>query len=457
MEKHASTIICRLSAVFITLALTAVAASANSLLNPGFESAGSNATTAANWTQFGASARSTTNNTTVSVRSGFFSMQTVSPGTTNTDATGAYQDVPASSGQSWRLTGYTLTWQNDRALGPDRYGQAQLVFLDSSSNILQVVEGLRYGTDANLPVNTWVPFEVDATAPAGTAAVRTYVLYVGNIQDVGSIFYDDLNLYQPGPTPTTGSVTTQPAVQISWPTSSPTNGIDYQIQTTPDLVFTNLPAVNVVTNSSFETNAVPWAAFNGAGQTAAAVARTGTGCMRINDAASTVGGCDQIYSGITPGQVWDLQGYGYNWSLHPMNQPSTRGLLKIVWLNSSGATLAAVNGDTNLIGTIDSPPFAGVVSAIQMSSASPQNTWTLLEARATAPPGASQLQVFCLLVPQASPTTETCLFDDVIAFQPVSFNGWANLGPLWLGNSHTNQVYDLIGTNKTKFYRVITP
>jgi hypothetical protein len=458
MEKHPVTNICRLGAVFIIAVALTVSAHANSLLNPGFETVGTNATTAANWNQFGNAFLSGTNNTLTTIRTGQYSMQAGPTATNVLLGSGAYQDVAANPGDTWRLTGYILTWINAKVTGPDAYGVAQLTFLDSSSNVLQTTETPYFGQTANMPVNTWVPFQVDATAPAGTALVRTYILYVGDSQDGGNYYFDDLNLYKPGVGFTTGSVTAQPAVQVSWPTSTPTNQTDYQIQATTSLVFSNPPVVNVLTNGSFETNATPWFVFNGAGQTTNAPARTGTGVMKlVQNHTTSVAGCYQIYSGIAPGSVWDLQGYGYNWSAQPMFQATTRGLIKIVWLNNSGSAVAAVNGDTNLLGTVDFAPNAGVVSAVQMSSASPQNVWTFLEARATAPTNATQVQVFCLLVPTTTTTTETCLFDDLTLAQSVAAVGWQDFGPLWLGTSLTNQVFDLISANSNKFYRVTTP
>src|SRR6267154_6842097 len=109
MEKHTVTNICRLGAVFIIMALTVSAAHANSLLNPGFETAGTNDTTAANWNQFGNAARSGTNNTLTTIRTGGFSMQAGSTATNAPAGSGAYQDVSAIGGDTWRLTGYLLT------------------------------------------------------------------------------------------------------------------------------------------------------------------------------------------------------------------------------------------------------------------------------------------------------------------------------------------------------------
>jgi len=306
--------------------------------------------------------------------------------------------------------------------------------------------------------------EVDATAPAGTATVRSYALYVGNNQDGGSIFFDDLNLYQPSTT-TTNTVATAPGVQIAWPTSPPTNGIDYQLQSIPSLVFSNPPAVNVCSNGGFEGGAAPWITFNGAAAvTSNAVnpVRTGSGSMKLATVAS-VPGCFQntatlATAVVTPGQVWSLQGYGYNSSTTPMHSAATRALLKIVWDDSTGAAIAPVSSDPNLIGSLDAPPNYGIVSSPQMTGASPQNTWTFLVCQGTAPSNAVSVSMFCLLVPSGNGgQTETAFFDDLSFFQPVGFNGWVNFGPLWLGNGQSNQTVDAFGTNATKFYRMTTP
>src|ERR1017187_4719882 len=179
MEKRASTIICRLGVVLTVLGLAAIAAHANSLLNPGFETLGSNATTAANWNQFNNAGVSATNANLfpITAHSGVNSMQTQAPGNTNFDASGAYQDVSASPNQNWRLTGYCLNWQNSEMIGPGTFAAAQLAFLDLTNAIIQTVDSPHFGTDAAFPLDRWSPFEIDATAPANTAKVRAYVLY----------------------------------------------------------------------------------------------------------------------------------------------------------------------------------------------------------------------------------------------------------------------------------------
>ena len=188
-------------------------------------------------------------------------------------------------------------------------------------------------------------------------------------------------------------------------------------------------------------------------------AHTGTNTLKEVTASTGLVPVTYQSEGLTPGSVWDLTGYAYNWSGAPIHQAGTRALLKIVWQDSNGASLQCVPQaqDTNLIGSIETGSYPGITSAIELSGISPQNVWTLLESRGTAPAAAAQIQSFCILVTGASGPTETVFFDDISTFQPIGFFGWKDLGPLWLANGHTNQVYDVMGTNATKFYRVITP
>src|SRR5579862_1397563 len=263
MEKHPVINVCRLVAALVAVTLTAATAhAANLLQNGGFEIPSTNAALAANWNIFGNAAASGTNNTVVTVHTGLVSLSAGITATNVLAGSGAYQDVTTGPG-NYRLTGYLLTWINAKLTGPDSYAVAQLVFLDGGNNVLQTIESPHYGTDANLPVNTWVPFEVDGVAPASTATVRCYLMQISDSLDSGSIFFDDVSLYTPS-TSNTASVTTSAGVQVSWPTSARSNGVSYQVQSTKSLVFSNAPIVSVLTNGGFETNAAPWTTFNNA-------------------------------------------------------------------------------------------------------------------------------------------------------------------------------------------------
>ena len=476
MEKRASTIICRLGVGLIVLGLVAITANANSLLNPGFETL-SPSNTAANWTQFNVSGVSQTNNTLFSItaHSGANSMQTQPPANTNFDASGAYQDVVASMGQNWRLTGYILNWQNSQLGGPGTFATAQLAFLDSTNGIISTFDAPHFGFTNSFPLNVWSPFEIDATAPANTAHVRTYVLYVGDSADHGSAFFDDLNLFNPvGGSNTSTTVTVSPAVQISWPTSaSITNQtINYQIQSTTNLVFTNFPSVNVVSNGGFEIGAVISNANNGAlsgwsngNQGSKTISsypnptHSGIGALRLLDTTTAV---PVVFQGgpssanpipVIPGNIWDLQGYGY---ISSSDSPLVGGfgLIKLTWNDASGNLVQPVAGDPALIGTAVIGGANGGIESLHMTSASTVNQWTFLEARGTVPSGAAYAVIFEILVGQSG--GGAMRFDDVTFAKPTTTFGWANLGPTFPGTGNTNNLSDLINTNKQNFYRVTT-
>jgi len=247
-----------LGVVFSVLVLTAVATHANSLLNPGFETGTTNVPDS--WVLFNNAFRTGTNDSNfgITAHSGAFSLKTFGPFTNVLDASGAYQSFPTGSGQSWRLTGYALNWQNDLLSGADAYGVASLIFLDNTGgtgNVLQVVSTPHLGQDVPFPIDTWQFIEVDGTAPLNTATVRAQVAHVGQVGQSGSVWWDDLNLYQPSGVTNVNAATVQPAVQVSWPTDPPTNSTHYQIQSINNLVFTNLPPVNALTNAGFEASA----------------------------------------------------------------------------------------------------------------------------------------------------------------------------------------------------------
>ena len=461
---------------------------ASVLTNPGFETgtASNEDSNALGWTQFNDAFRTSTNipggdpsgsGFGLSAHSGAFSMKTFGPFGTNADASGAYQGSSASSGQAWRFTGWVLNGVNDQLAGPDGYGVAQLIFLDNTGgtgNVLQATSTLHYGTDLPVPLNVWQKFEVDAVAPAGVATVRGQVAHVGNVNDSGSMWWDDVTMYQ-----VTGSnvnsVVTQAAVQVSWPTSTPSNAVRYQIQSTPTLVFTNLPALNALTNAGFEADAVSnaadtasvtgWNLANGGSKATSSAPKpthSGIGALRMLDTTTAVpvaweGSPTSInIIPATPGQVWDETGFGYVWtSDQPLNPACNNGgLLKIVWLDSAGNTLQPLGSDTNLIGTAVTGQFAGIESA-HIIGTSPQNTWIPMEARSTAPPNTAYVQAFCILV--GNNGGGVVRFDDIVMTSGATHNGWQNFGPIFPGTGNTNSIFDTIGANSTKFYRVTTP
>lgn len=116
---------------------------------------------------------------------------------------GAYQQVPASAGSRWRLTGYALT--PTTLEGTPAFGIVQLSFFDADGKELGTVETV----DSTIPAKTsdeinsasaageWIFLDTGiATAPAGTASVQAFTIFVdysGSDKTQG-VYFDDLSL-----------------------------------------------------------------------------------------------------------------------------------------------------------------------------------------------------------------------------------------------------------------------
>jgi hypothetical protein len=119
-------------------------------------------------------------------------------------ASGSYQEFPAVAGSRWRLTGHGMTPSKIR--GAPAFGIVQLSFFDSRGNDLGTVETdgdkttrARTSNQVNsqAPVGEWIFLDTGiATAPAGTATVQAFTLFVdysaANISQ--GVYFDDLIL-----------------------------------------------------------------------------------------------------------------------------------------------------------------------------------------------------------------------------------------------------------------------
>jgi hypothetical protein len=114
---------------------------------------------------------------------------------------GTYEQFPAAPGQKWDLTGYGLT--PAPLLGAPAFGLIQVSFFDVFGNNLGTVETAGSGTPAkvsNLVDGTAAPGQwlfLDtgiATAPAGTAYIQAFTLYVDFSGNVQGVYFDDLSL-----------------------------------------------------------------------------------------------------------------------------------------------------------------------------------------------------------------------------------------------------------------------
>ena len=170
---------------------TAAASGTNLLLNPSFE-LGAGAM-ASNWVAFGDVYRTESNTTdTTTALDGAWSLKMFGPFNPTLAESGAYQNIPASPGQTWGFSGFGLNWSGDAMTNTTAYGMAQLLFLDAGNNILQTNQSQHY--DSNTPWDEWQYFQITATAPAGTATVQARVSHFGEAGIAGSVWWDLLSL-----------------------------------------------------------------------------------------------------------------------------------------------------------------------------------------------------------------------------------------------------------------------
>ncbi len=116
---------------------------------------------------------------------------------------GSFQEFPAEAGSRWRLTGYGLT--PAKLKGTPAFGIVQLSFFDADGKDLGTVETAEGPTKAKTsnevnnqtPADEWIFLDTGiATAPAGTATVQAFTIYVdysgSNLAQ--GVYFDDMTL-----------------------------------------------------------------------------------------------------------------------------------------------------------------------------------------------------------------------------------------------------------------------
>jgi hypothetical protein len=161
----------------------------NLLVDPGFEL--QTPASAGGWTTF----------------SGFFSTDFAHTGQWSMLDVGfnsipvTFQQFPAAPGSQWRMTGYGLT--PSPLLGDPAFGIIQVTFFDIFGNNLGTVETAGSGTPAKIsnPVDgsdtpgEWIFLDTGvATAPAGTAFIQAFTVYVDFSGFIQGVYFDDLSL-----------------------------------------------------------------------------------------------------------------------------------------------------------------------------------------------------------------------------------------------------------------------
>lgn len=117
---------------------------------------------------------------------------------------GSYQELPARPGSRWRLTGYGAISAPLR--GATAFGIIQLSFFDANGNDLGTVETAANKTplaktsnkiNSLTPAGEWIFLDTGiATAPANTAKIQAFTLYVDYSDSNTSqgVYFDDLSL-----------------------------------------------------------------------------------------------------------------------------------------------------------------------------------------------------------------------------------------------------------------------
>lgn len=170
----------------IVFALTTITSSAqNILVDPGFE-------TQTGWTLFSGAAYSQNY-----ARSGTWSMYDSAVNA----VPGSFEQFAASPGEQFELTGYGMT--PAPLLGSPAFGIIQISYFDSANNNLGTVETSPNNALTSAQINgsttpgVWTFLDTGiGTAPANTASIEAFTIYVDFSGNNQGVYFDDLSLVQ---------------------------------------------------------------------------------------------------------------------------------------------------------------------------------------------------------------------------------------------------------------------
>jgi len=235
----------RLCVALIAFTLIAITVNAQ-LINPGFETAGTNYT----WPDTGDGAFPIISNTFASGWSpnGFYVARTATnapaqgtyedastgydyvginqSGTTNTAHTGGFslrtlgpfpvtccagsgavqlissnQNAAVSNNTIWVVSGFGYVWSGDPllddGLGVTGFGTLQVAFYDITNSLIGSPFDSNH-IDTNAAVGAWISCTATGIAPPGTVSVAAWALHVGMNGALGSVFWDDLTISYAG-------------------------------------------------------------------------------------------------------------------------------------------------------------------------------------------------------------------------------------------------------------------
>ena len=189
--------------VALTFVGTYAVASANLLVNPGFEASGGSYD---GWTVFASGAQISTPEDDDIYLSGtaaakIYGEFTNCPNNPQFDDGVVYQEFAVTPGVEYEFSGYSFVSVADTIPGSDTcLGNrllAKVVYFNGLGGEMsgnEVVLG-----DWSTPRDQWIPFSVKAPVPAGAATVQALLVFLQPACDEGSVFVDDCVLVEVAP------------------------------------------------------------------------------------------------------------------------------------------------------------------------------------------------------------------------------------------------------------------
>lgn len=112
------------------------------------------------------------------------------------DASGMYQEFAAEAGTEYQMDIYSMTtcWETPITGSNDNYAAAKIVFFDDT--IAEIGSNEVVIGDSSMVLGFWSKHTVTATAPEGTAFVRSYILFIQPTSMGGAIWVDDVAFHE---------------------------------------------------------------------------------------------------------------------------------------------------------------------------------------------------------------------------------------------------------------------
>lgn len=107
------------------------------------------------------------------------------------EVAGVYQALPASSGQTWSVSGYLMSPGNSPVRGGNR-AVVELQYLNATSGVISAVTS--QPVTVSTPTNVYQRYTASGVASAGVASVRAVVRYQRNTDNGGTLYFDQFTL-----------------------------------------------------------------------------------------------------------------------------------------------------------------------------------------------------------------------------------------------------------------------